>query len=147
MSTAASLASAKKRRGVNQNNLNNTNNNINNKNINNNNSIQNQEIVGKTELLHRHEFRLYTLEKLYSQHILNKSNNEKNNVTAKYDNYIETNKKEFKILEDLVNNQEKSISNMNSLIQNLKATLLIQEKEIKNLKEIKESKESKESKE
>lgn len=159
MSTAASLAAAKKRRGPMQNNLN-TGSRLNDQNA----KIPmefKQEQLTPVDLLKRHEMRLYHLEKLYSEvksintdedsEFITKKDlemltieNNLNNNNAKFSNDIENNKSEISTLKNNIQSLNKTVNDMNSIIQNLKGTIITQENEIKELKELKEVNKAKE---
>lgn len=150
MSTAASLAAAKKRRGPQQNNLNNgLSSNEKNSKIG---SEFKEEQLTPFQILTRHEMRLYNLEKLYTSINSNKDNDEdeeyvtkkdlemitiENNLSgnnAKLSNDIENSKGEISTLKNNIQSLTKTVNDMNSIIQNLKATIITQENEIKELK-------------
>jgi len=149
MSTAASLAAAKKRRGPQQNNINSgirpdqQNNKLR--------SEFKQENLTPFQLLTRHEMRLYNLERLYSELKVNKSQddteeyatkndlqmlsieNNLNGNNAKLSNDIENSKGEISTLKNNIQSLTKTVNDMNSIIQSLKATIITQENEIKEL--------------
>ena len=150
MSTAASLAAAKKRRGPQQNNLTSgsTENQANNK-------LKpefKEEQLTPFQVLTRHEMRLYNLERLYTSINSNKCDNDddeyatkkdlemltiENNLTgnnAKLSNDVENSKSEISTLKNNIQSLTKTVNDMNSIIQNLKATIITQENEIKELK-------------
>ena len=150
MSTAASLAAAKKRRGPQQNNINSgiTPDQQNNKLR----SEFKQENLTPFQLLSRHEMRLYNLERLYTSIKANKREDEEeeyatkkdlemltieNNLSgnnAKLSNDVENSKGEISTLKNNIQSLTKTVNDMNSIIQNLKATIITQENEIKELK-------------
>tara|TARA_Y100001980_G_C14284884_1_gene117991 strand:- start:42 stop:458 length:417 start_codon:yes stop_codon:yes gene_type:complete len=137
MSTAASLASAKKRRGINVNPNNKTTNSLNNNNINTNKNISDKvEIVGKNELIVRHENRIFNLERLISEIIMNKNKNLNldDNLGAKYSNYIENNKEVMVKINNLLDEHDKTIKSINSSIINLKVSISDLEKKINEIK-------------
>lgn len=149
MSTAASLAAAKKRRGPQQNNQLN-------KNMptveNNKLGDFKEEYLTNIQILRRHEMRLFNLEKLYTnisedgvfhktseyatkndlELLLLEKNINGNN--SKYDNILESNKSEISTLKNNIVSLQKTVTEMNSLIQNLKATVINQDSEIATLK-------------
>ena len=150
MSTAASLAAAKKRRGPLANNLTNGS-----KSNQENSKLQpefKEENLTSFQLLNRHEMRLYNLERLYTflKSNLSEDNEEEyvtkkdlemltieNNLSgnnAKISNDIEKSKSEMSSLKNNIQSLTKKVNDMNSIIQNLKATILTQEYEIKELK-------------
>ena len=150
MSTAASLAAAKKRRGPQQNNLSNgSNENKQNSKLG---SEFKEEQLTPFQILTRHEMRLYNLERLYTSINSNKDNDEdeeyvtkkdlemitiENNLSgnnAKLSNDIENSKGEISTLKNNIQSLTKTVNDMNSIIQNLKATIITQENEIKELK-------------
>lgn len=151
MSTAASLASAKKRRGpqyndnLQTNNLQKQNNNINKK-------IGDdfkQEQLTNYQLLSRHEFRLYNLEKMYSNLKNTNENTDSEYITKKdlelfslENNFSGINLNNTKLLNDLENskgeisqlknniqNLTKTVNEMNSIIQTLRAKIITQDNE------------------
>lgn len=147
MSTAASLTAAKKRRGPQPPN------NLNNKAYDNNrvSSEFKHENLTVVQLLKRHELRLFNLEKLFIN--IKNSNNEDSDFiskkdleillleknfsgnNSKYDNLFENNKEEISTLKNNSESLQKTVTEMNSIIQNLKATIIRQESEISSLKD------------
>jgi hypothetical protein len=150
MSTAASLAAAKKRRGPQQNNINSGR--IPDQQNNKLKSEFKQENLTPFQLLSRHEMRLYNLERLYTSIKENKREDEEeeyatkkdlemltieNNLSgnnAKLSNDVENSKGEISTLKNNIQSLTKTVNDMNSIIQNLKATIITQENEIKELK-------------
>ena len=151
MSTAASLAAAKKRRGPQQNNQLNSN-----MPTRENNKLGQfkEEYLTNIQILRRHEMRLFNLEKLYTnistdgvsdktseyatkndlELLLLEKNISGNN--SKYDNILESNKSEISTLKNNIVSLQKTVTEMNSIIQNLKATVINQESEISTLKKM-----------
>ena len=146
MSTSASLAAAKKRRGVQNDTKNDMNNNMSKNNINND---FRQEIVSIPNMIRRHEMRLYKLEKRSSENNNNEYATKKDlellpiekNISgnnSKYDNMFENNKEELSTLKNNIQSLTKTVNEMNSILQGLRATIITQESDISSLKEGKE---------
>ena len=150
MSTAASLAAAKKRRGPQPNNLNSGL--SSDKQKSKMTSEFKEEQLTPFQILTRHEMRLYNLERLYTSiksntteesdeeyvtkkdlEILTIENNLSGN-NAKISNDIENSKGEISTLKNNIQSLTKTVNDMNAIIQSLKGTIINQENEINELK-------------
>jgi len=167
MSNAASLAAAKKRRSQ-QPNVhfqervsNKTNSKTNSKTNNDTNTnTQNSEPTTPNNLLRQHDYRLFCLEKQFGQNEnyitkndleLFKLNNSVNSVNSNLDNKVlnnvGTNSSELASLKLTVTQLNKNVTDMNGVIQMLRATVMTQTNELTELKQFKENNERKLDKE
>ena len=110
-----------------------------------------QEQLTTMQILSRHEMRLYNLERLYTSVKSNKTEDDEevyatkkdlemltiensfSSNNAKLSNDLENNKSEISTLITNIPSFSMSVSEMNSIIQGLKATIITQENEIKEL--------------
>ena len=144
MSTAASLASAKKRRGANNVNQSDVNQ-VNKKNLETNKKISYydafrihssmiSELKNEINEIKNNKSDTEFITKKDLEITLLESNLNNKAISNKYDNLQENTKEEFSTLKNNIQSLQKTVADMNSIIQSLKATIVTHENEIETLK-------------
>jgi len=136
MSNSASIAAAKKRRSQPANNK------ILQQNNNNNNNNLIQEKITPLELLKTHDFKVFTLEKEQSiikkeLELLQQNGSQNTNLDNSLENSIHNNDTEIKSLKTITTKLTKDLTEANSLIQTLHATVLSHANITNDFKELK----------